>query len=66
MVACGIPQGSCLGPLLFILYTNDFEESFAKFAPDMYADDTSTLGGVDVYQRLPNVTTSEYMFFGNS
>ena len=56
MVSCGIPQRSCLGPLLFILYSNDFEESFAKFASRMYADDTSsTLGGVDVYQLLEDL-----------
>ena len=40
-VTCGIPQGSCLGPLLFILYTNDFENSLSTFYPNMYADDTS-------------------------
>ena len=41
IVTCGIPQGSCLGPLLFILYTNDFENSLSKFCIKMYANDTS-------------------------
>ena len=56
MVTCGIPQGSCFGPLLFILYTNDFEESLAKFTPNMYADDTSiAFGGEDAHQLLADL-----------
>ena len=36
----GIPQGSCLGPLLFLLYINDFENCLEYMTPNMYADDT--------------------------
>ena len=38
-VTCGIPQGSCLGPLLFILYLNDFEECLQFSRASIYADD---------------------------
>ena len=41
-VTCGIPQGSCLGPLLFILYLNDFENCLQYSSASMYADDTHT------------------------
>ena len=37
---CGIPQGSCLGPLLFLLYVNDFENCLECMTPNMFADDT--------------------------
>ena len=38
-VTCGIPQGSCLGPLLFILYLNDFETCLKFSKASLYADD---------------------------
>ena len=40
-VTCDIPQCSCLGPILFILYTNDFEKSLSTFYSNMCADHTS-------------------------
>ena len=39
-ITCGIPQGSCLGPLLFILYLNDFETCLKFSKANLYADDT--------------------------
>lgn len=39
----GIPQGTCLGPLLYILYTNDIMADIEKENVLMYADDTAAL-----------------------
>ena len=37
-IECGIPQGSCLGPLLFIIYLNEHCLEYSR--ENMYADDT--------------------------
>ena len=58
-VTCGVPQGSVLGPLLFIIYTNDLPNALRDSGCILFADDTTLFQSLQDINMIINNLSQE-------